>query len=48
MHLKNINRIVKKQLKIKHPYWNSMTKKSKKELAQEVVDEVVRNAGGKE
>jgi len=48
MHLKNINRIVKKQLKIKHPYRKSMTKKSKKELAREVVDEVVRNAGGKE
>jgi hypothetical protein len=43
MHIKNINRIVKKQLKIKHPYWKSMSRKSKKALAREVVDEVIKN-----
>ena len=43
MHIKNINRIVKKQLKIKHPYWNNLSRKSKKALAREVVDEVIKN-----
>ncbi len=43
MHIKNIRWLVRKQLKTKHPHWNRMTKKIKKALTQEVVDEVVKN-----
>ena len=43
MHIKNIRKIVNKQLKTKHPHWKSMTRKIKKLLAREVVDEVVKN-----
>jgi hypothetical protein len=43
MHRKNIRKIVNKQLKTKHPHWKSMTRKTKKLLAKEVVDEVVKN-----
>ena len=43
MHIKNIRKIVNKQLKTKHPHWKSMTRKTKKALALEVVDEVVKN-----
>lgn len=35
MHIKNIRKIINKQLKTNHPYWKSMTRKSKKALAQE-------------
>jgi len=43
MHRKNIRQIVIKQLKSNHPYWKKMTKKSKKELAKQVMDEIVGN-----
>jgi len=43
MHIKNIGKIVNKQLKIKHPHWKSMTRKIKKLLAKEVVDEKAFN-----
>ncbi len=43
MHIKNIRKIINKQLKIKHPHWKSMTRKIKKLLAREVVDEVVKD-----
>ncbi|OQY52711.1 MAG: hypothetical protein B6230_02115 [Desulfobacteraceae bacterium 4572_89] len=39
MHTKNIRRIVIKQLKYNHPRWKKMSKKSKKELLQQVMDE---------
>jgi hypothetical protein len=42
MHRKNIRQMVLKQLKYNHPHWKRMTKKSKKILIQEVVDEVVK------
>ena len=42
-HTKNIRKMVNKQLKTKHPHWKSMTRKIKKLLAGEVVNEVVRN-----
>lgn len=43
MHRKNIRRIAIEQLKYNHPYWKKMSKKSKKELAKQVMDEVVGN-----
>jgi hypothetical protein len=43
MHIKNIRRIITKQLKKNFPRWNRMTKKSKKELTQEVMNEVENN-----
>jgi len=43
MHIKNIRKTINKQLKSKHPHWKSMTRKDKKQLAKEVVDEVVKN-----
>jgi Transposase DDE domain len=43
MHRKNIRQMVLKQLKYNHPHWKRMTKKSKKILIQEVVDEVVKD-----
>jgi len=43
MHTKDIKRIIVNQLKIKHPHWKSMTRKDKKLLAKEVMDEVVKN-----
>ena len=43
MHRKNIRQLVTKQLKYNHPHWKKMTKKSKKELAKQVMDEVVNN-----
>ncbi|WP_300465495.1 hypothetical protein [Desulfobacula sp.] len=43
MHRKNIRQIIAKQLKKKFPRWNRMLKKSKKELTQEVMNEVENN-----
>ncbi len=43
MHIKNIRRLIKKQLKYNHPYWKKMKKKSKKELIKQVVDEVLKD-----
>jgi len=43
MHIKNIRRLVKKQLKYNHPYWKKMKKASKKELIKQVVDEVLKD-----
>jgi len=43
MHRKDIKRTVTKQLKAKHPYWKKMTRKEKKELARQVMQEVVNN-----
>lgn len=43
MHIKDIKREVRKQIKTKHPHWNRMTNKQKKRLAKEVSDEVVKN-----
>ncbi len=43
MHRKNIRQIVTKQLKYDHPHWKKMTKKSKKELVKQIMDEVVNN-----
>ena len=41
MHHKNIKRIVRKQLKIQFPNWKRLPKKTKKELAREVLAAVV-------
>ncbi len=41
MHKKNIRRLIKKQLKLKHPHWKKMKKKAKKELLKEIMDNVV-------
>ncbi len=43
MNNKNIRRIVVRQLKINHPYWKKLTGKTKKELATQVLAEVVSN-----
>jgi len=43
MHRKNIRQLVTKQLKYNHPHRKKMTRKSKKELAKQVMDEVVSN-----
>ena len=39
MHEKNIRRIITKQLKKNFPNWNKMTRKSKKELAKQIMGE---------
>lgn len=41
MHRKNIRQIITKQLKKSFPNWKKMTKKSKKELTQQIMIEVV-------
>jgi hypothetical protein len=41
MHNKNIRRIITKQLKKSLPNWHRMTRKSKKELTLEIIDEVM-------
>ena len=41
MHVKNIKRIVVKQLKKHFKPWSSLTKREKKGLARKVLDEVV-------
>jgi len=41
MQAKDIKRLVIKQLKTKFPYWRRLTKKQKKALANEVLDEVM-------
>jgi len=43
MHTKNIRRIITNQLKKSLPNWKKITRKSKKELTQEIMDEVVCN-----
>lgn len=43
MHRKNIRLIITKQLKIEHPHWKKMTRKSKKKLLQQILDEAVNN-----
>ena len=43
MHRKNIRQIVTKQLKYNHPHWKKMTRKSKKELLKQIMDEVVNH-----
>jgi len=43
MHEKNIRRIIIKQLKKNLPHWKKMLKKSKKEMTQAIMDEVVAN-----
>jgi len=41
MHGKNIRRLVKKQLKQKHPHWKKMRRKTKKKLLKDIMDEVL-------
>ena len=41
MPAKDIKRLVIKQLKTKFPYWRRLTKKQKKALAKEALDEVM-------
>ncbi len=41
MHEKNIKRIVREQLKKKHPNWKRLAKKQKKQFAREVTDAVI-------
>jgi len=41
MHEKNIKRIVREQLKKKHPNWRRLAKKQKKQFAREVTDAVI-------
>ncbi len=43
MNHKNIKLIVKRQLKIDHPDWHSLTKKEKKELAKQVTKTVIND-----
>lgn len=43
MHHKNIGLMVKKQLKKDHPHWQRLTRKEKKELAQQVTQTVIRD-----
>ena len=43
MHRKNIRRLAKKQLKIKHSYWKTMSKKEKRELIKQVIEEVIKD-----
>lgn len=40
MHSKNIKLIVRKQLKKHYPNWNELSRKTKKEIAQQVLSEV--------
>lgn len=42
MHEKNIKQLVVKQLKKDFPRWHTLTKKEKKKLARDVLEEVVR------
>ena len=41
MHEKDIKRIVREQLKKKHPNWKRLAKKQKKQFAREVTDAVI-------
>jgi hypothetical protein len=43
MHHKNIKLIVKRQLKKDHPDWHSLTKKEKKELAEQVTEAIIKD-----
>jgi len=43
MHSKNIRRIITNQLKKTFPNWKRMTRRSKKELTREIMDEAVGN-----
>jgi len=41
MHAKDIKRIVREQLKNKHPNWTRLAKKQKKQFTREVTDAVI-------
>lgn len=41
MKTKDIKRIIKQQLKSKHPDWNQLSRKRKKEIAKEITDAVI-------
>jgi hypothetical protein len=41
MHHKAIKAEIRKQLKIQHPNWQSLTKKEKKAIAKNVLNEAV-------
>jgi len=43
MKRKNIKRLIKIQLKYKHPHWKKMRKQAKKKLLKDVTDEVMSN-----
>lgn len=43
MHHKNIKAIVRKQLKTHYRGWKRLTHREKKQIAKEVLDEVVSN-----
>jgi hypothetical protein len=42
-HAKHIRTIVVKQLKTNHPGWKKLTRKVKKELTRQVLDEVMND-----
>ncbi len=42
MHHKHIKLLVKKQLKKQYPRWKRLTRKEKKKIAKEVIDEVIK------
>lgn len=46
MKEKDIKRIIKQQLKSKHPNWNRLSKKQKKEIAKEITDAVISEYQG--
>ena len=46
MKEKDIKRIIKKQLKLKHPNWQRLPKKQKKKIAQEITDAVIADYQG--
>ena len=46
MKEKDIKRIIKKQLKSKHPNWKRLPKKQKKDIAREVTDSVIADYQG--
>ncbi len=41
MHRKNIRRIINKQLKLEHPHWKKLSKKDKKTIAANLLEETV-------
>ena len=43
MHHKNIKAIIRKQLKTNYRGWKNLTKREKKQIAKQVLDEVVLN-----
>lgn len=42
MHHKEIKAIIRKQLKREYPNWKRLTKKKKREIANSVLEEVVK------